>query len=237
MYRKILKTIKSLYPKGNAFFFTEDSVSDKIHGSITEEFDRLFSLSDNIIDSLFPDSDSFTEEDATLWERRYGLKNNIGLGLALRKEIILRKMRHPDNTPYRQTSAFLQQQLHEAGFKVYVHENPPPYQTPEQFSNKTLTQLQIGDDTQVGDLTEVGGFAFPVVANRSLSEDYYSGGGVLWPTFFIGAEEPGEDASIDINRQVEFRDLILKIKPGHLAAYLLIKHEDISLQQELQYSL
>ena len=222
MYRNILNSLKALYPTGRAFWFSKGSVSDLIHESISESFEAVLNDADSILDSFFPDSENFTEEDATLWENRLGLADNSQLPLEERKMIILRKMRHPDNTPYRQTRSFLEEQLQLSGFDVYVYENPPPYQTPEEFSNTPIGQLQVSDDTEVGDLTLVGGFPFPVVANNALIDDYYSGGGKLWPTFFIGSQNPGDSAQVDINRRVEFRELILKTKPAHLAAYILV---------------
>jgi hypothetical protein len=43
-------------------------------------------------------------------------------------------------------------------------------------------------------------------------------------TFFIGGEIPGTFADVDANRETEFRQLILKLKPSQTIAYLLINY-------------
>ena len=42
--------------------------------------------------------------------------------------------------------------------------------------------------------------------------------------FYIGGQTFPTKAEVDDNRKIEFRELILKLKPAHIAGYLLINY-------------
>ena len=120
---KIKKLGKTLYPTGRAFKIPFGGVFDKLNSALSESEQRAFDDAVSILDSALPDNNNFTTGDATDWERRLGLITNPSVPLSDRKLAIIRKMRHPGNIPARQNFLYLQGQLQDAGFDVFVFEN------------------------------------------------------------------------------------------------------------------
>lgn len=214
---------RQLYPTGRAWWMQNNGVFDNLHKAINRSFIRVLNDSDLTIDSCFPDNTNFDENDASLWEYRLGLRVNPNIPLALRKEAILRKMAYPRGIEARQNKLFIESQLRLAGFDVYVHENLPPYQTPDQIVALSLELTQHGGGTQHGIATQHGYVNFDVIANEAIvSESFSVGSGNLWATFFIGGENLGDMATIPANRLIEFKELVLKLKPAHLICFTFI---------------
>lgn len=120
---KILKLTKQLYPKGRAFKIPENGWYYRLHKGLAQSEARVYQEALGVLDSILPDNDNFTAQDATDWERRLGLINGTGVSLADRKAAIRRKMNHPGNVKPRENWMFLESQLQLAGFNVWVHEN------------------------------------------------------------------------------------------------------------------
>jgi uncharacterized protein YmfQ (DUF2313 family) len=120
---KILKLTKQLYPKGRAFKIPENGWYYRLHKGLAQSEARVYNEALGVLDSILPDNDNFTAQDATDWERRLGLINGTGVSLADRKAAIRRKMNHPGNVKPRENWMFLESQLQLAGFRVWVHEN------------------------------------------------------------------------------------------------------------------
>jgi hypothetical protein len=216
---------RQLYPTGRAWWMRNNGVFDNLHKAINRSFIRVLNDSDLTIDSCFPDNANFDENDATLWEYRLGLTTNTSLSLELRKDAILRKMAYPKGIEARQNKLFIENQLRLAGFDVYVHENLPPYQTPDQIVALSLELTQHGGGTQHGIGTQHGYINFDVIANEAIVNESFSVGSLnLWSTFFIGGENLGDMASVPNNRLIEFKELVLKLKPAHTAAYTFINY-------------
>jgi hypothetical protein len=213
---------RQLYPTGRAWWMQNNGVFDNLHKAINRSFIRVLNDCDLTIDSCFPDNENFTENDANLWEYRLGLVTNNSLSLEVRKEAILRKMSYPRGIEARQNKLFIENQLRLAGFDVYVHENLPPYQTPDEIVSLSLELTQHGSGTQHGGGTQHGYINYDVIANEAIVNESFGVGSNLWATFFIGGENLGEMATIPINRLIEFKELVLKLKPAHTVAYTFI---------------
>jgi hypothetical protein len=126
MYVDTIKKIaRLLLPRGRAFDYPKDGVIDKINGSLAESESRAVADGSSILDSILPDNDDFSVEDAEDWEVRLGMITNPTVSLADRKAAILRKMQHPGTIKPRQHWRYIQKSLQEAGFDLYVHENLP----------------------------------------------------------------------------------------------------------------
>ena len=119
----ILKLSKQLYPKGRAFRIPFASDIEKIHEGLAISENDAFASAIGILDSILPDNNNFTDEDATTGERRLGLITNETTTLNERKLAIQRKMKHPGTIKARQHYLYLERELRNAGFDVYVHEN------------------------------------------------------------------------------------------------------------------
>lgn len=222
---------RQLYPTGRAWWMSNNGVFDNLHKAINLSFVRFIEDSNLALSSIFPDSESFDENDAALWEYRLGLSTNNLLNLDVRKQAILRKMAYPNNIKARQSILFIENQLRLSGFDVYIHENrffeggQWVYKTPSDIISLSLTNSQHGGTSQHGGGFQHGSSNFDVIANESVRNESYSvGSNNLWSTFFIGGQNLGDVAFVPENRAVEFKELVLKLKPAHNVAFTFINY-------------
>jgi hypothetical protein len=214
-----------LYPTGRAFYMHKNGVANNTHLSFNRSFIRLINDSQSTIDSTFPDNDNFTEDDCDLWEYRFGMITDLTLSVAKRREAILRRMSRGRNVPARQHKNYIEYQLQLGGFDVYVHENIKPFKRPQDITSISTTNAQHGNNFQHGIGAQHGGGNSQVIANSYKSDEAYSvGDDKLWATFFIGGAVLGDFANIPANREEEFRELVLKLKPAHLVAFTFINY-------------
>tara|TARA_R110002051_G_scaffold100614_1_gene170971 strand:+ start:341 stop:1006 length:666 start_codon:yes stop_codon:yes gene_type:complete len=215
---KIKKLTRQLFPTGRAFNYPIDGNLDKLMSGLAESEKRAVDDAYSVLYSILPDNDFFTVDDATKWENRLGMINGTGNTLSDRKLAIIRKMNHPGDIPARQSWDYLQNSLQAAGFDVYVHENLT--ETPILGSVIQCGQVQCGQ-YQCGSMPYlfkvVNSLEASVDKNFVCSTDYRS-------TFVIGGAVFGSSANVLASREVEFRQLILKIKPVQTAAFLYINY-------------
>ena len=219
----------SLYPTGLAFTFPKFGVGDKLHEAINVSFIRIINDCRSTLDSLIPDNENFNSDDCSLWEYRLGLRSNIYANIDDRRSAILRKMSRGRNVKARQSKDYLEYQLQTAGFNVFVHENGFleggvwVYKTPLDITGSALNLTQHANSVQHGLGLQHGEVSSQVIANSSKPNESFSVGfGNQWATFFIGGQVLGTTATIPANREIEFRELVLKLKPLHLVAYTFI---------------
>lgn len=252
MYRHLIDLLnltKQLFPKGSAFFIGRNSVKEKMHKGLSLSDDRFIEDSQTILWHILPDNEFFTEYDANLWEVRLGIIQNPLNTLEERKAAIIQKLNHPGNILARQSGGYIQDQLRLAGFDVYVHENPLQLTIEEYLGHfgalKQLGQFQLGQQNLGNVFSYYNGFfqAFQlgqfqlgqqqlgakkwrkIVANKiNQLEDfknmYYSKERI----FFVGGQTVGTFASVPQNREAEFRQLLLMLKPTKTIGVLLINY-------------
>jgi len=247
---KLKKLINQLYPTGRAFNIPKNGVLDKLHDGLTISQNQLIEDSLSIFDSILPDNDNFTADDATRWEERLGMITNESVLLSDRKSAIIRKMNHPGTILARQSWDYLQEQLQLAGFDLYVYENIPE-QTVEQILQPFSETGQLGDgqldDFELGDVFSVypelfncaelgdgqlGDFQLDEcvyknkIANNidELKDIPFNIGQNYRSIFFIGGPVIGEFANVNEERKNEFRQLVLKIKPVQAIGILFINY-------------
>jgi hypothetical protein len=220
----ILQKLKNLFgqllPTGRVFKIPFDGDLAKLRDALSESEKRLYDDAKSIFNSALPDNDDFAEDDATAWEFRLGLVSNDNVDLEDRKLGIKRKMNHPGGIPARQHYLFLQRELRNAGFDVYVHENPDRLSPFDVIGGTILYQH---GDFQHGD-SQHGGLTGDFVINKMTSEIGAAIGTNYSTVFFIGGENLGDFANVDVNRERELRQMILRIKPLNQIAYLLINY-------------
>ena len=223
----------NLYPTGSVWNMSEESFLRKLHSGFNISFLRLKKQADSIINKTYPDNQEFEEEDCLYWENKLGLMTNGNLSLNLRKDIILRKMTFPRNFKARQGILYLQEQLDVYGFDCKIYENKffdsngNLYQkTAMEIFGNSPSVIQHDEDIQHGGGTQHGSGNFDVIANNHLDENFPIGGDEnLWATFFIAAKNSMyEKGNVPLSRKREFRELILKLKPAHLVAFLFINY-------------
>jgi hypothetical protein len=214
----IKKLSRQLFPSGRAFNYPVNGDLDKLMGALAESESQAVNDTNSTLFQILPDNADFTADDASKWENRLGMINGSALPLADRKAAIIRKMNHPGDIPARQSWDYLQNSLQTAGFDVYVHENLS--ETPILGSPIQLNQIQCGQYQSNSSpylFKVVNSLDAEVDKNFVLSTDYRS-------TFVIGGAVFGSSANVLALRELEFRQLILKIKPVQTAAFLYINY-------------
>lgn len=231
--QKLLNLKRQLYPTGRAFKMPKDGALEKLHSALIVSEEQAHNDAKAIYNSILPDNDNFTTDDAADWERRLGLITNTLVSLSDRKLAIKRKLNHPGVNPARGHYLWVERQLQDAGFNVYVYENrfddyPNGYitQTPIDLTGdySLLSELQHGM-VQHGE-AQHGFFYNNKVANhidktRDLTFDI---GSNFRSTFFIGGNPVGTFATVNADRELEFRQLILQLKPVQTVALLFITY-------------
>lgn len=227
---KFLNLTKQLYPTGRAFNIPEFGTLENLHKAIIETDVQTYSDAVSVLNSILPDNEFFTEEDATDWERRLGLITNSIVALEDRMAAIRRKMRYPGNNPAKEHYLYIESQLQLANFPVYVYENrfpgyPDGYvtMTPIELGAPldSLTYLQHGK-IQHGDVQH--GYVWNNKIANHIDEELdlpFSVGDNLRSTFYLSGNPIGSAVDIPIERKTEFRQLVLKIKPSQTVAFLL----------------
>ena len=235
---KILKLSRQLYPTGRAFRFFEFSNLEKLHKGLALSEERFYNAAVSIKDSLLPDNDNFTSDDATDWERRLGMITNPTTALSIRKGAIMRKLNQPGEAPAKINWRHLQSQLQLAGFDVYVYENRFGYypygeeyytQTPDDvagtvgyfFKTNRLGLYRLGQRNYGGV------YSFGLIANHideDIDNQFVLKSSNLRYTFFIGGATLGSFANVDESRKEEFRQLILILKPVQNIGFLFINY-------------
>jgi hypothetical protein len=238
-----------LYPTGRAFNLIDGSYFKRLHNALDFSEATAFEDGKFILNHILPDNDNFSTDDAALWEQRLGLITNTLVSLPDRKLAIQRKMNYPGDIKARQSHDFLEGQLQDAGFSVYVHENIPETSIYDLLITNNLFQLgnvQLGDsslnalttnylpiveffqlnESQVGDFQlNSSEYKNKVVNHIDEEKDqFFPIFDNYKPTFFIGGLVKGDFANVSAARKEEFRQLILKIKPVQSVAYLLINY-------------
>ena len=246
---KFLKLTKQLYPRARAFKLFTNSWFEKFHIGLALSEAQAYRDSVAILDSILPDNNNFTSDDATDWERRLGLVSNPLVPLEDRKLAIKRKMNHPGTIKARQHYLYIQGQLQQAGFDVYVYENfgellPADFIViPEIFSlnEGNLDEFNLGDAISVYpslfgvpnlDEFNLGEFNLDeeVYLNKIVNnipteaDSYFDIGLTSRATFYIGGPTAGSFANVPLVRRNEFIKLILTLKPVQNVGYLLINY-------------
>lgn len=215
-----VKLGKQLLPTGRAFKAGDGSNTELLLIALAKSKTRLHDASLSFLDSLIPDNDNFTAEDATEWELRFGLISNPLTLLADRKAAILRKMAAPGLNPAKGHYLWLQEQLQQAGFNVFVYENIfPGYPTgkvrltPGDINTGILTPAQHG--TFEHGSVQHGSYFNYIIANSMVNDEdvaQFNNVTDFGASFFIGGSTLGSYANVLGVREQEFRQLVLTQK-------------------------
>ena len=222
----ILKLTKQLYPTGRAFRMAEGKTITKFMYALGKSEARAYDFAESTLFRILADNDNFTEEDASLWEARLNLKVDPGVDLETRKALINRKYSYPGGEIYRQNYQFIENQLREAGYNVWVHENRFPDGSGGYYYDDVLTDggTQHSDDVEHSEDVEFGGGNLDLVANYPISGEQFNIGDDenQKGTFFIGGQNYPDRAIVRPDLEIEFRKLVLTLKPANTVAILLI---------------
>jgi hypothetical protein len=247
---QLLQLTRQLFPTGRAFRIPYGSIKESIEKAYIESEARAYNDAMSILDTILPDNDNFTAEDATRWEQRLGMITNESVSLEDRKSAIKRKMNHPGDILARQSWDYIQNSLQAAGFNVWIHPNLNG-ESPEnililpldlgEMGEPEMGEIEMGDaysyfpefftafemgEPEMGEI-EMGGYQYNLLVANGITqaEDAYFGIGDNYKcTFFVGGETLGTFASVPQNRELEFRQLLLKLKPAKTVGILFINY-------------
>jgi hypothetical protein len=235
MFDQLVALAGQLYPTGRAFKRTVGGYREGLDRAYSESEERALRDAISTFDSALPDNPNFTAEDASAWENRLGIINVTSVSLDDRKKGIIQKMNYPGEVRARGYYLFIQEQLRNAGFDVYVYENRFPdgfggLVTKDPVSLGGSGTMNQHGDFQHGD-RQHGSFFSNFVANKmNQAEDAsFDVGYNLRSTFFIGGQKLGSDyngemASVQTSRKEQFRQLVLRLKPTQTVAFLFINY-------------
>lgn len=229
VFQDLIQLSKQLLPTGRAFRISQNGVNEKLNNAIRQSETDVFNSALGVLDTILPDNENFTTEDATRWEQRLGLIVNENVPLPDRMDAIKRKMNHPGTILARQSAGYIQDQLQAAGFNVWVHENIPETD-PGVFFGLSLSGIaEHSEDVEHMETGMEHGELdlWPDVVANDLNwqnEQYFDPGVNLKSVIYIGGQTAGTFASILSERRQEFRQLILKTKPTQVIAYLGINY-------------
>lgn len=227
---KIKSLTDQLYPTGRAFRSIA-GVRRKVRDGLAASEARFYDDLILTLDSILADNSNFTADDATAWERRLGLITGDGVPLEDRKLAILRKYNHPGEIKAREHYLFLQKQLRDAGFDVYVHENRFAYGDGTYYTLSPrdidpgfpLIYYQHSPFIQHGNLPHGVTIGNKIVNHLSQSlDDQFDIGSSFRSSFFIGGPYLGQYAIVPEVRKMEFRQLILRVKPVQTVGFLFV---------------
>ena len=225
------KLYRQLLPQGLAFKAPFNGWHDTLIRAMSIRFNIAYRDGLSTLNSILPDNDNFTAEDATDWERRLGMVPSSA-PLEDRKLAIKRKMNHPGTIKARQHYLYVEGQLQAAGFDVFVYENRfddgmggLETRTPQDLAGGGGLFFNQHGQFQHGQRQHGGGWADKIANSIDASRDLnFNVGSNLRSTFFIGGNPVGTYANIPASRRAEFRQLVLRLKPAQTVAYLFINY-------------
>jgi hypothetical protein len=231
----LLQLTKQLYPSGRSFNIPADGVFERLIEALNISYGQAYEGAVDILNDIIPDNDGFDAYDCTQWERRLGLITNTSIPIADRRLNILQKMAYPGiEAAPRQAASFLQTQLRNAGYDVYVYENKFAVGSPVSYIAKSPAAVlglpyglaQYGS-IEYGDTEYGGDFSGVTKCVNYLEEDkdnYFNVGDNYRSTFFIAGATLTTFADVDIARKETFRQMILQLKPAQTCAYLFVNY-------------
>lgn len=232
VFEDIKRLSVQLMPTGRAFKTPIGSYRERLEAVMSETEFEFYQEAYSLLYTILPDNSNFTTDDAAMWEVRLGLPISTA-SIADRKAAIVRKLNHPGTVKARQNHRYVQAQLQLAGFNVYIHENiidnyPTgwDYETPDEWIGGTWPRYTVQlNDEQLNDF-QLGGNLSDFVANKDtqVQDATFVIAAPMFNIFFIGGQTSGTTANVSSEREKEFRQLILKLKPVQTVAMLAINY-------------
>ena len=227
------RQFQHLLPNGRAWSLTIDKALRRFMVGLSDVSRQSRDFVDRVYLDLFPNTTRALES----WERQFNLPDS-GLTEQQRRTRLTATWRALGG----QSAQYIQGILRDSGFDVYVHEwfnddgtvrNPALYLNSDGDSIRYTAELGEAAAEMGEPGIELGERRTPVgylLVNRILDND---GAPVPYqiPTdqnqwryiLYIGAENFGDDATIDPKRRDEFEELLLKLKPAQQWIGVIVK--------------
>lgn len=224
--QKIINLTKQLYPTGRVWKMKINSIFEKLHAGLAESEKDVYTNIVGLLNSVLPDNDNFSADDAARWESALVLLTDTDIDLTTRKEIISRKINFPGTINPRQHYLYLEKMLQDVGLDLYVHENRfDDGAGGYKVENPTGCICGVVNVAQ-SNVGNIGIDNISKIANhieKAKDDSFVLGNDAnLRATFFIGGATFPNRAEISPLRLSEYRDLVLKVKPAHTVALSLV---------------
>lgn len=244
---KILALFKRLLPNGQAYTPATGGVMEATFKGIIGDDSTASSLVQvrddglNVLQALIPDNSGFSTQDAHDWYRRLGLYDTGSISFSAMKAAILQKMSWAANPTNQQTAAYIQSQLHAAGFtdcNVFFN-NLGSGGSAISIGAVTGEPIEIAmcgliqcNDTQCGTPAQTSGTGetYRKVANyiEETKDDFIILGNPNYEaTFFIAqAVSLGSwtNANVSLSQKQQLRQLIIKLKSQQMVCWLMANY-------------
>jgi hypothetical protein len=203
----------------------------RLYRAIGQVYQDMYNTANDIKYVQLPDNDYFTIDDANEWYVRLGLYNSGLLTLPQMKSAILQKLSFSNELLRNQNYLFIQEQLNLAGFTVYINENRDWNGT--QYVSHPTTYYDASAPSEPAvyggfnmGMANYGGVGMDKVVNyiESDKDRPFIIGNNWSHTFFIGGVNIGDYADVPASREIELRQLILKLKRADMVAILFINY-------------
>ena len=221
------------------FLVTEDFSSNGGHlyrlmRALGIQFAIAWTAARGVSDAQLPDNLNFTLDDCNDWYRRLGIYNS---GLLTRSQMIagITQWWNHNNPPINcQNYLYIQNQLQLAGFNVNVYENRFPLGG--TYITKTISEVlgePVGNSVYggivYGEAVYGGTYSLDgVTICANYLEDASDASVVVtnWRSTFYIADPSGITtfATIPAARHIEFRQLLIKLKPIHTIGILFVNY-------------
>lgn len=199
--------------------------------------ERVNNDATGILYSMLADNPYFTDgtvnpldNDCNDWERRLGLVQ-YGITSATtptrlqRMAAINTKYIYPGTTAPRQSAEYLQSQLQSAGFNVFVYENLSN-QSPDDVIGIASQAANLGGfnlgESNLGEI--FGGTVIANYIDEVKDARYAFKPPNFHNTFFISGNPITTFADVALVQKTQFRQLILDLKPAHMAGFLFVNY-------------
>jgi hypothetical protein len=213
-------------------YVSKGGILYRVIRAITVQFSEAWQVALDTRNSQLPDNDGFTIEDARVWYRRLRLYDSGSVPLADMKAAIAQRLSFPEVPLNKQSPAYIQEQLRAAGFDVYVYKNKFPdglggwiTKTPGEVFGSTSPVAMCGypQSGQVQSGQTSGGRSGKIVTYLEQDKDaLFVVGSSLRATFFVSGSPITTPANVPLSRQLEFKQLLLKLKRAEAVAFTSI---------------
>ncbi len=208
----------------------------RLHRALSYVLEEAWTANAGTLNAIMPDNPAFTIADARDWYRRLGIYDSGLVSFADMKLAIARKLSFPLVPLDKQHYLYIENQLRAAGFDVRVYKNKFSdgaggwiTKRPEEILGVTYGAAIHSSAVFHGAITHGAayGTTWPHKIVNYLEEAMdtpFNIGANYRSTFYIAGATVDAFATLDVNREIEFRQLVLKLKRAETCALCFINY-------------
>ena len=213
----ILKLTKQLFPTGRAFRIPSGGTFEKLLEGIALSEQRLVDTTLGLLNRIMADNIYFSLEDCADWEKRFAMGDNSAMYFDDRKSLIYRKYRYPGNVITRSSLLYIQHELQNAGFNVYLKDKVTSSQ------NFSFSQHEIDGEMGLDTEHNAYGVYSDILANYPTQIELFPLDGL---TQFVRVEglRAWQQAEVPKESEISLKRLLLILKPVEVIFLLNVRY-------------